>query len=82
MLVILIILFFFYFFVSGDAKDSYGHMRLRTLIGELYGDKDEAVYIAQFSSIGSLGSTPYSWIGNQLLRSLAGGKNACKNLRY
>lgn len=60
-----------------DTKlNSFGHMKLRKLLAKKF-EKNELerqkTRIAQFSSIGSLGSNCYSWLCDEFLKSLAGG---------
>uniref|UniRef100_A0A915BFA2 Tyrosyl-DNA phosphodiesterase n=3 Tax=Parascaris univalens TaxID=6257 RepID=A0A915BFA2_PARUN len=58
---------------TGDQKGRYGHLRLRRVLRSLQLDVTKPSFVAQFSSIGSLGPKPNSWLTAQFLQSLAGG---------
>uniref|UniRef100_A0A0N5AX62 Tyrosyl-DNA phosphodiesterase 1 n=1 Tax=Syphacia muris TaxID=451379 RepID=A0A0N5AX62_9BILA len=60
---------------SGSNLKKFGHMRLRDELSSLNLDlSTKSVYHAQFSSIGSLGAKPETWLVGQFLQSLAGGR--------
>ncbi|EEC09185.1 tyrosyl-DNA phosphodiesterase, putative [Ixodes scapularis] len=63
---------------TGARKSSFGHLKLRKLLS-LHGPPKELVSsywpaIAQFSSIGSLGTGPDNWLRAEFLTSLAAVK--------
>lgn len=65
---------------TGPKKSSFGHLRLRNLLSQ-HGPSKELVsnhwpLIAQFSSIGSLGSNAEAWLTGEFLCSLATVKNS------
>lgn len=60
---------------TGSRKTSFGHLKLRSLL-LAHGPTKELVsdqwpVIAQFSSIGSLGSDPEAWVRGEFLSSLS-----------
>uniref|UniRef100_A0A914XB49 Aprataxin and PNK-like factor PBZ domain-containing protein n=1 Tax=Plectus sambesii TaxID=2011161 RepID=A0A914XB49_9BILA len=56
-----------------NDRDKWGHMRLRTTLRSV--DRDQRCHlVGQFSSIGSLGAKPETWVCGQFLRSLVGGQ--------
>ncbi|KAG9283992.1 hypothetical protein G9A89_005499 [Geosiphon pyriformis] len=67
---------------SGPNKNKWGHMRLRTVLGENYKIEreflEESTVIAQCSSIGSLGAKE-NWFVNEFAISLFNGRNQEKS---
>lgn len=65
---------------TGPKKSSFGHLRLRNLLGQHGPSKDLVSnhwpLVAQFSSIGSLGSSAEAWLTGEFLCSLATVKNS------
>lgn len=65
---------------TGSKKSSFGHLRLRNLLSQHGPSKDLVSnhwpLVAQFSSIGSLGSSAEAWLTGEFLRSLATVKNS------
>ncbi|MFH4979367.1 hypothetical protein AB6A40_006076 [Gnathostoma spinigerum] len=57
----------------GMKRENYGHMRLRKVLSTKNINISHPTFIAQSSSIGSLGPKPDSWLTGQFLCSLAGG---------
>ena len=51
----------------------WGHLKLRKVLSALPLTRASSRVIAQFSSIGSLGSTRDEWLGGEFTQSLAGG---------
>uniref|UniRef100_A0A914EKP4 Tyrosyl-DNA phosphodiesterase n=1 Tax=Acrobeloides nanus TaxID=290746 RepID=A0A914EKP4_9BILA len=67
----------------GPEMHLFGHMKLRKLLSQKFSPeqlKKLNVKICQFSSIGSMGSNPKTWLGDQFLDSLSGGKGFSTNM--
>jgi hypothetical protein len=63
----------------------FGHMKLRKLLSQKFLPeqlKKLKVKICQFSSIGSMGGNPKTWLGNQFLDSLSGGKEFSTDSKF
>lgn len=59
---------------SGNNLHKFGHMRLRKILSNMDLKLELPIYHAQFSSFGSLGPKPESWLLGQFLQSLNGGE--------
>ncbi|KHN78423.1 putative tyrosyl-DNA phosphodiesterase [Toxocara canis] len=64
---------------TGEQMKKFGHLRLREVLYSLDLHLKKPTFVAQFSSIGSLGPKPDSWLTGQFLKSLSGGTSVPEN---
>lgn len=68
-----------------NKLNSFGHMKLRKFLAEKFTTtelENQKTRIAQFSSIGSLGSNYHFWLCDEFLKSLAGGIRLNPNRKH